>query len=56
MALRVKCAGGSSRNAGIDQVVFIDDDPESRDFNDLMRVNAQDVILAHMHPAKREEC
>jgi tRNA(Arg) A34 adenosine deaminase TadA len=44
------------KNAGIDQVVFIDDDPESRDFNDLMRVNAQDVILAHMHPAKREEC
>ena len=44
------------KNAGIDQVVFIDDDPESRDFGDLMRVNAQDVTLAHMHPAKREEC
>jgi dCMP deaminase len=44
------------KNAGIDKVVFVEDNPESSDFGALMRVNAQDVTLAHMHSAKREEC
>jgi dCMP deaminase len=44
------------KNAGIDKVVFVEDTPESPDFGALLRVNAQDVTLAHMHSAKREEC
>ncbi|MGB9370567.1 MAG: dCMP deaminase family protein [Halobacteriota archaeon] len=44
------------KNAGIDTVVFVEDNPESSDFGALMRVNAQDVTLAHMYSAKREEC
>ena len=44
------------KNAGIDKVVFVEDNPDSPDFGALMRVNAQDVTLAHMNSAKREEC
>jgi len=44
------------KNAGIDEVVFVEDNPESDDFGDVMHIRAQDVTLAKMHATKREEC
>ena len=44
------------KNAGIDEVVFVEDNPESGDFGNVMRVRAQDATLAHTYPVSREEC
>jgi len=44
------------KNAGIDEVVFVEDNPESGDFGNVMRVRAQGAKLAHIHPVSREEC
>jgi dCMP deaminase len=44
------------KNAGIDEVVFVEDNPESHNFGGLMRVRVQEVTLASMHFVQREEC
>jgi dCMP deaminase len=44
------------KNAGIKEVVFVEDNPESNDFGNVMKTRAQDVTLANMHEVKREEC
>jgi dCMP deaminase len=44
------------KNAGIEEVIFTEDNPESPGFGTIMRVQAQRVTLAELHPARREEC
>ena len=44
------------KNAGIAEVVFVEDNPDSHDFGNVMQMRAQDTTLADMHAAKREEC
>jgi len=44
------------KNAGIAEVVFVEDNPDSHDFGNVTRMRAQDTTLADMHAAKREEC
>jgi dCMP deaminase len=44
------------KNAGIDDVVYTDDDPESPGFDSLVRVRAQEVMLADLQSPRREEC
>jgi tRNA(Arg) A34 adenosine deaminase TadA len=44
------------KNAGIDEVVYADDDAESPGFGTLVRVRAQEVMLAELHSPRREEC
>ena len=44
------------KNAGIATVVFVEDNPGSPNCGSLVRVPAQEVTLAEMHRAEREEC
>ncbi|MGZ4863241.1 MAG: deoxycytidylate deaminase [Halobacteriota archaeon] len=44
------------KNAGIAEVVYVEDNPESNDFGNVIRRRAQDTTLADMLAAKREEC
>jgi deoxycytidylate deaminase len=44
------------KNAGINEVVYTDDNPESPGFGTLVRVAAQEVMLVELHSARREEC
>jgi dCMP deaminase len=44
------------KNAGIEEVIFTEDNPESLGFGTIMRVRAQRVTLAELHLAQREEC
>jgi len=44
------------KNAGIDEVVFVDDNPSSSRFGAVQRVQAQQITLADIQPGQREEC
>ncbi|MDD1721737.1 MAG: dCMP deaminase family protein [Euryarchaeota archaeon] len=44
------------KNAGIDEVVFVDDNPDSSYFGGLQRVKAQQTKLAGIRLGQREEC
>ncbi len=44
------------KNAGIDEVVFVDDNPDSHYFGELQRVKPQKATLADIQFEQREEC
>jgi dCMP deaminase len=44
------------KNAGINEVVFIDDNPDSSHFGGLQRAKAQQITLASIQLGRREEC
>ncbi len=44
------------KNAGIDEVVFVEDNPDSSHFGDVQRVKAQQTMLASIQFGQREEC
>jgi len=44
------------KNAGINEVVYTDDNLESPGFGTLVRVPVQKVMLVELHSARREEC
>ncbi len=44
------------KNAGIDEVVFVDDTPDSPDLGAVQHVKAQEITLAGIQLAQREEC
>ena len=44
------------KNAGINEVVFVEDNPDSSHFGALQRVQAQTITLADIQLGQREEC
>ncbi len=44
------------KNAGIQEVVFVDDVPDSSGFGTVQRVKAQHATLANIQLGQREEC
>ncbi len=44
------------KNAGIEEVVFVDDAPDSSQFGTVQHVKAQRITLANIPLGRREEC
>jgi len=44
------------KNAGIAEVIYINDDPESEDFGRMLKINPQSIILTNIKESTRENC
>ncbi|HXY87185.1 MAG TPA: dCMP deaminase family protein [Candidatus Acidoferrales bacterium] len=44
------------KNAGIEEVIYIDDDPESESYGRTLKTNPQSVILTNIKDSTRENC
>ncbi|MGZ4901308.1 MAG: deoxycytidylate deaminase [Halobacteriota archaeon] len=44
------------KNAGIEEVVFVDDNPDSSHFGAVQRAHAQEITLTDIQLRQREEC
>lgn len=44
------------KNAGIAEVIYINDDPESEDFGRMLKIHPQSIILTNIKESTRENC
>lgn len=44
------------KNAGISEIIYLDDDPESEGFGRMLKINPQSIILTNIKEPTRENC